>query len=91
MFVETITSGRDEYELFSKGTRLTSDPPKALVVSVAWDAGDGRVSVLNVWESADAISDFYVERTRALIQEHGEPTTGKPERHGEPVEVYIRG
>ena len=89
MFVETITSARDEWESFSQGTRLTSDPPSALVLSVAWDVGEGRVSVLNVWESADAISDFYVERTHSLIQQRGEPAD-KPKRHGEPLEVFVR-
>ncbi len=90
MFVETITSSREEHARFSQGTRITSDPPQALVLSVAWDAGDDRVTVLNVWDSGEAVADFYVERTRAVIEQHGEPTTGKPKRHGEPLEVYVR-
>ena len=89
MFVETVTSSRELWETFTQGTRLTSDPPAALVASVAWDAGEGRVTVLNVWDSPDAIADFYVERTRAVIEKVGEPAE-KPKRHGEPLEVYIR-
>ena len=89
MFAETITSSREEYQQFSQGMRLTSDPPAALVLSVDWDAGDGLVKVLNVWDSGDAVSDFYLERVHALIQEHGEPT-GKPWRHGQPLEVHVR-
>ncbi len=89
MFVETITPSRDLWETFTERTRLTSAPPEALVVSVARDAGEGRVTVLNVWDSPDAIADFYVERTRPIIEELGEPPD-KPERHGEPLAVYIR-
>jgi hypothetical protein len=90
MFVETITSSREEWQRFSQGVRLTSDPPEALVLSVSWDAGEGRVSVLNVWDNAEAVADLYVERVHALIEQHGEPTTGKPKRHGRPLEVYVR-
>ena len=89
MFVETITSDREEYESFRQGTRLATDPPAALVASVAWDAGDDRVTVLNVWDDGEAVADFYVERIRPLIEQRGEPT-GKPKRHGSPLEVYLR-
>jgi len=89
MFVETITSSRELWQAFSSRVRLTSDPPDALVLSVAWDAGDGRVTVLNVWDNPDAIASFYVERTRAVTEELGEPPD-KPKRHGQPLEVYVR-
>jgi hypothetical protein len=90
MFVETITSDREDWEFFSRGTRLTTDPPETLALSVAWDAGDDRVTVLNVWDSGESIADFYVERTRPLIEQRGEPAD-KPKRHGAPLEVYVRG
>lgn len=89
MFVETITATRELWETFSGRTRLTSDPPSALVVSVSWDAGDGRVTVMNVWDSPEAIADFYVERTRPIIEEIGEPPD-KPRRHGPPLSMYVR-
>jgi hypothetical protein len=89
MFTETITASRELWETFSQRTRLVSDPPKTLVLSVAWDAGDDRVTVLNVWDDAEAIADFYVERTASIIEELGEPPD-KPKRHGRPLEVYIR-
>ena len=89
MFVETITSSRELWQTFSERTRLTSDPPEALVVSVAWDAGDGRVTVMNVWDDPEAIADFYVERTRPIIEDIGEPPE-KPRRHGQPLAFYIR-
>lgn len=66
-----------------------SDPPEALVVSVAWDSGDGTVTSVNVWDTPGAISDFYIERALPLIEADGEPAN-KPKRHGEPVAVYIR-
>ncbi len=89
MFVETVTSTRELWEAISEGTRIVTEPPEALVVSVAWDAGEGRVTVLNVWDTPGAIADFYVEPFRPLIEEVGEPAD-KPKRHGEPLAVYIR-
>ena len=59
-------------------------------MSVAWDAGDGRVTVMNVLDDPAAIADLFVERTRRIIEDMGEPPD-KPERHGQPIEVYIRG
>ena len=73
MFVESITSSREEWQRFSQGVRLASDPPEALVLSVSWDAGEDRVTVLNVWDTAEAVADFYVDRVHTLIQQHGEP------------------
>ena len=89
MFVETITQPRDEWQHWSDKLRFMSDPPEALVVSVAWDSGDGTVTSVNVWDTPGAISDFYIERALPLIEADGEPAN-KPDRHGEPVAVYIR-
>ena len=90
MFVETITSPREEWETWSQRiASLTDDPPEALVASVTWDAGDGKVTTLNVWDSAEAIAEFFVASVHPVIQELGEPS-GKPARHGPPVAVYIR-
>ena len=89
MFVETITLPREEWERGEERLRIISDPPDALVTSVAWVGADGRVTAVNVWDSAEAIGDFYVERVHAMVQTEGEPSS-KPERHGEPLAVYIR-
>jgi hypothetical protein len=89
MFVETITAPRDEWERWNERIRLLTDPPEALVASIAWDAGDGKVTGVNVWDSAEAIGEFFVARVHPTIQELGEPST-KPMRHGPPVAVYLR-
>jgi len=89
MFVETITSPRDEWERWNERLRIFIDPPDALVASVAWDSGDGNVTAVNVWDSAEAVGDFFVARTHAALQELGEPTA-KPTRHGRPVAIYLR-
>ena len=47
------------------------------------------MSVINVWDAPGAIADFYVERTRPVIEDIGEPPD-KPKRHGEPLAVYTR-
>jgi hypothetical protein len=89
MFVETIISPRDEWELWNERLRLLVDPPDALVASIAWDSGEGNVTAVNVWDSAEAVGDFFVARTQPLLQELGEPST-KPARHGSPVAIYLR-
>jgi hypothetical protein len=89
MFVETITAPRDEWEHFTERLRVVSDPPPALVASVAWLGPDGLVTALNVWDTPEAVADFYVERVGAIVQAEGEPAN-KPQRHGEPLAVYIR-
>lgn len=90
MFVETMTLPRDEWETWSERiANLTDDPPDALAASITWEAGDGKVTTLNVWDSPEAISDFFVARVHPVLQELGEPGA-KPVRHGPPVSVYIR-
>jgi hypothetical protein len=90
MFVETVTAPREEWERWTENLRFVTDPPAALVATVAWVGADGLVTALNVWDSAEAVSDFYVERVHAVVQaEAGEPHS-KPTRHGEPLVVYIR-
>ena len=46
-------------------------------------------TALNVWDSPEAVADFYVERVGAIAQAEGEPLN-KPQRHGTPLAVYIR-
>lgn len=89
MFVETITSPRKEWERWTELLRVHSDPPPALIASIAWTSGDDEVTEVHLWESPDAISDLYVERVLPVIQAEGEPEH-KPERHGEPLAVYVR-
>jgi hypothetical protein len=89
VFVQTITAPRDEWERWTEHLRVLSDPPEALVASVAWVGADGLVTALNVWDSPDAVADFYVERVGAMVQSEGEPAN-KPQSHGTPLAVYIR-
>jgi len=89
MFVETITSDREQWEMLDRKIRMRDEPPDGLVASITWDAGDGRVTMLNVWEQPGQIADFYVERAAPVFAEIGQPT-GTPKRHGEPVAVFIR-
>ena len=89
MFVETINQPHDEWERWASLLRIREEPPAALVASIAWDAGDGMISGVNVWDRPDAIADFYIERVRAVTGVVGEPTH-KPARHGPPVYAYFR-
>ena len=89
MLVETITQPREEWDDWSLKLGMHSDPPAALVASIAWEDGSGMVTQVNVWDAPVAISDFYLERVLPLVQAEGEPKH-KPHRHGEPVAVYVR-
>ena len=89
MFIETITSPRDEYEHWAALLRTVEDPPTGLVASIAWEAGDGNVTVLNAWATPAAVADAYMERVLPIIEAQGEPAN-KPDRHGESIHFWIR-
>src|SRR5262249_61064620 len=55
MFVETVVAPRPEWEHWYELTGISADPPEALIASIAWDSGDGQVTVVNVWETPGAI------------------------------------
>jgi hypothetical protein len=88
MFVERVTAPRAESDAWDERLRLVSDPPSALVASFSWDT-DGEVTTINVWDSPDAIADFYIERVHAVVEEHG-PPVNKPERLGPALRAYVR-
>ena len=90
MFVETVTAPREEWERMTENLRLLSEPPGALVAAIAWIGADGLVTAVNVWDSAEAVGDFYVERVHAIVQAEGREPPNKPVRHGEPLAAYIR-
>jgi hypothetical protein len=89
MFVETVVAPRPEWEHWYELLRLSTDPPEALIASIAWDSGDGHVTAMNVWQTPAAIADFYIERVMPIVEVEGEPTN-KPQRHGEPLAFYLR-
>jgi hypothetical protein len=90
MFVETFSAAEEEWRTWATRLRLFSDPPSALVGSVAWRGEAGTVTHVSVWDTARAVADFYLERVEPLIATDG-PPPAKPARHGEPVMVYLRG
>jgi hypothetical protein len=47
------------------------------------------VTGVNVWDTPEAIADFYVERVGPIVEVEGEPAN-KPRRHGEPLAFYLR-
>jgi hypothetical protein len=89
MFVETVRSSRDDWDLWNDRLRMLDDPPEALIAAIAWQETDDSVTAVNVWDTAEAVADFYLERVGPLIQAGGKPPS-QPMRHGEPVAFYIR-
>jgi hypothetical protein len=62
MFVETITQPRKTFEDWNEKLRMHSDPPSALAASIGWDVGDGMVTLVNVSDAPDAVTDFLSSR-----------------------------
>jgi hypothetical protein len=89
MFVETVTAPRGLWQQWTTRLRLFSEPPAALVATVAWDVGDGMIASVNVWDTPTAVADFFVERVQPVIEAEG-PSDYKPVRHGNPVATYFR-
>ena len=89
MFVETIALPRAEWERWHERLRYASDPPEALIATIIWDAGEGRVAGVNLWDNPKAIADFDLERVGPIVEAEGEPSS-KPQRHGEPLAFYLR-
>jgi len=90
MFVETLTAPREFWQQWTTGLRLFSEPPEALVATVAWDIGDGMITSVNVWDNPSAVGDFFVERIQPVNGAEGGPPDYKPLRHGNAVAAYIR-
>jgi hypothetical protein len=89
MFDETIALPRPEWERWHERLRYSSDPPDALVATIVWSSGEGQVTGVNLWDSPAAVGDFYLERVGPIVEMEGEPAN-KPQRHGEPLAVYLR-
>jgi hypothetical protein len=89
MFVETIGLPRAEWERWHERLHYSTDPPEALIATIVWDSGDGQVTGVNVWDTPEAIADFYMERVWPIVEVEGEPSR-KPQRQGEPLAFYLR-
>jgi len=89
MFVETVSAPREQWQIWTQRLRLLTDPPPALVSSIAWAADDSTIVSVNVWDSHTAVAEFYLDRVEPVIEAHGQPAH-KPVRHGEPVAIYVR-
>ena len=88
MFIERVTAPREEFELWDARLRMATEPPPALVASIAWES-DGEVTCINVWDSPEAIADFFLERVRPFVEADG-PPRNKPQRLGHAVRAYVR-
>ena len=89
MFVETVTAPTQVWRHWTDRLRLHTDPPAALLASIAWDNGDGTISSVNVWDTPSAVADFFEERVEPVIAAKRTPEY-KPVRHGQPVATYFR-
>jgi hypothetical protein len=89
MFIETVTTTRDEWERWKVWIGMLNDPPEALVALVAWESADGQATQVNVWDNPGAVADFFMKHVLPIIEVEGEPAN-KPQRHGEPLAFFVR-
>lgn len=89
MFVETVTGPMAEWQRWTRQLRMFEDPPLALAGSIAWTPDGDTVVNLNIWDSPEAVADFFEARVQPLIEIAG-PPTNKPVRHGTPLAIYLR-
>ena len=90
MFVETIELPRAEWERWHELLRYTTDPPDALVATIVWDSGDGGVTGVNLWDTPDAIADFFVDRVGPIVAAEGEPSDTSHSDVVSRSRVYLR-
>ena len=88
MFIERVIAPREEFDLWDERLRMVDEPPAALIASIAWES-EGEVTCVNVWDSPDAIADFFLERVQPFVEAEG-PPAHKPERLGHAVRAYVR-
>ena len=65
----TYASSRDEYEQLADDTGNVA--PLGCIVHTASELDDGRVRVVDVWESQDAINDFFQNTLGPAFAKHG--------------------
>jgi hypothetical protein len=88
VFVERVTAPKEEFDLWDARLRMVTEPPPALVASFAWES-DGDVTCFNVWDSPEAIADFFLERVQPFVEAGGQPAN-KPQRLGRAIRAYVR-
>jgi hypothetical protein len=88
VFVERVTAPREEFDRWDDRLRMIKEPPPALVASFAWES-NGEVTAINVWDSPEAIADFFLERVQPYVEAEGQPAN-KPQRLGPAIRAYIR-
>jgi hypothetical protein len=89
VFIETVKAPRDEWERWTERIGVLNDPPGALVASIAWESSEGQVTQVNVWDNPGAVADFFMKHVLPIIEVDGEPAN-KPQRHGEPLAIFLR-
>jgi hypothetical protein len=47
------------------------------------------VTCVNVWDSPEAIADFFLERVQPFVEDEG-PPANKPQRLGQAIRAYVR-
>ncbi len=89
MFVETVTAPIADWQRWTQRLRMFDDPPPALAGSIAWTSDGETVVNVNVWDTPEAVADFFEARVQPLIEIDG-PPENKPVRHGKPLAIYLR-
>ena len=70
----------DQYDAADKAVNAKEDPPDGLIAHTAQDLGNGKIRVVDIWESPEAFGAFAETRLAAAIKETlGEDSGQDPE------------
>lgn len=90
MFIETVTAPREEHDEVLRASRLLDEPPPGLAASVSWEAADGMVTQLMVWDSPAARGEFAEKVMMPLFASGQLANVTSDPTHHKPVRVWIR-
>ncbi len=87
MFIDQVTTTSEGLDIVDAETGFFSDPPEGLSAVIAWDAGDGNVTCLMVWDTPGQRGEFAFQKMMPLMESgrvQGDPDVLTPTR------VFIR-
>lgn len=74
LMIQEFEGTADRYDEINSKMGTTDDPPEGLLVHTAQEAGGGKMRVVDVWESQDALDKFTNDRLMpAMTEVLGEP------------------
>ena len=65
--IQEVAATEEEYRAVNEAMDTSGNPPAGLIVHTGGPVGDGKLRVIDVWESAEAFQTFAAERLGPTI------------------------